>query len=115
MEKLNTSPSKFARNVDNYEITLDEAIEDQEKLENSIIRVEKYKPRKTKLKEEIRKLINNGIIFIKKKKSENINNDLFKKYFDFSAPIDLANKLYETKDAKEKSELIKEIKNRWSN
>ena len=67
MEKLNTSPSKFARNVDNYEITLDEAIEDQEKLENSIIRLEKYKPRKTKLKEEIKKLINNGIIFIKKK------------------------------------------------
>ena len=44
---LFTSPLKFARKIHNYEITLDEVIDDQEKLENSIIRLENYKPRKT--------------------------------------------------------------------
>ena len=44
-----------------------------------------------------------------------INNDLFTKYFSFLKPIDLANKLYETNDAKKNSELVEEIKNRWSN
>ena len=47
---LVTSPLKFARKICNYEITLDEATEDQEKLENSIIRLENYKSRKTKKK-----------------------------------------------------------------
>ena len=49
---LFTSPLKFARKIYNYEITLDEAVEDQEKLENSIIRLENYKPRKTKTKKK---------------------------------------------------------------
>ena len=40
---------------------------------------------------------------------------MFRKYFDFSPPIDLANELYKTKDAKENSELAEQIKNRWSN
>ena len=44
-----------------------------------------------------------------------INNDLFTKYFSFLKPIDLSNKLYETNDAKKNSELVEEIKNRWSN
>ena len=48
-------------------------------------------------------------------KSEGVNNDLFRKYFDFSPPIDLTNELYKTKDAKENSELVVGIKNRWSN
>ena len=43
-----TIPLKFARKINNYEINLDEAVDDQEKLENSIIRLENYKPRKTK-------------------------------------------------------------------
>ena len=55
MEKLNTkydfnifaSPLKFARKIHNYEITLDEAIEDQEKLENLIMKIENYKGRNT--------------------------------------------------------------------
>ena len=41
------SPLKFARKIHNYEITLDEAIEDQEKLENLIIKIENYKGRNT--------------------------------------------------------------------
>ena len=44
---LFASPLKFARKIHNYEITLDEAIEDQEKLENLIIKIENYKGRNT--------------------------------------------------------------------
>ena len=40
--------------------------------------------------------INDGIIFIKEK-SRNINNDLFKKYFYISAPIDLAKNVIQNK------------------
>ena len=32
-----------------------------------------------------------------------------------SKPVDLGKTLYETKDAKENSELVEEIKNRWIN
>ena len=154
---LFASPLKFARKIHNYEITLNEAMDDQEKLENLIIRLENYKPRNTHKKEEkdkvlesARKLlyvrndifnafnknifpckdsesktteersgeksedINNTFIFIEEK-SDGINIDLFAKYFNFSKPIDLAKHLYETKDKKKISELVVEIKNRWSN
>ena len=47
-----------------------------------------------------------AIIFIKEK-SRDINNDFFKTYFNFLAPIDLAKK--------KNSELVEEIKNKWSN
>ena len=40
---------------------------------------------------------------------------MFKSYFNFSAPIDLAKKLFETKDKKENSEFVGKIKIRWSN
>ena len=40
--------------------------------------------------------INDGIIFIKEK-SRNVNNDLFKKYFYISAPIDLAKNVIQNK------------------
>ena len=40
---------------------------------------------------------------------------MFKKYFNFIVPSALAKKLYKTKDAKENSELVEEIRNRWSN
>ena len=40
---------------------------------------------------------------------------MFKTYFNFLAPIDLAKKLFETKDKKKNSDLVEEIKNRWSN
>ena len=33
----------------------------------------------------------------------------------FLAPIHLAKKLFKTKDKKKRSELVEEIKNRWSN
>ena len=155
-------PLKFVEKINNYEITLDEAIEDQNKLEKLIFRLNNYKA-KSKIKqkrkrvlksaeelfhvrenindffkkgifpfkgnvfkteeikeeikeksEELKEYINNTFNFIEGK-SEVINNDLFAKYFNFSKPIDLAKKLHETKDAKENSELVEEIKNRWSN
>ena len=39
---------------------------------------------------------------------------MFQAYFNFSTPIDLATKLFKTKDKKKNSELAEEIKNRWS-
>ena len=49
------------------------------------------------------------------RKSKDINNDLFKNHFDFSTPAALTKKLFETKDARENSKFVTEIKNRWSN
>ena len=136
---LFTSPLKFGRKIHNYEITLDEAIYDQEKLENSIIRRETnvrndiinafykkifpYKDSESKTKgeklgenseEELKEYINSAFTFIEEKSKE-INNDLFTKYFNFSTPIDLANQLYETKSKNKNSEFEKEIKKSWSN
>ena len=65
---------------------------------------------KTKEEEELKEYINNIFTFTEGK-SKDVNNDLFAKYFNFSKPIDLAKKLYETKDAKENSEIVEEIKN----
>ena len=75
---------------------------------------QKKKNQKKNQKKKIEKPINHGIIFINEK-SRGINNNLFKTYFNFSAPIDLAKKLLETKDKKKNSELVEESKNRWSN
>ena len=58
-----------------------------------------FKTKQEKSEEESKKYINNAFTFIEEK-SKNINNDLFKIYFDFLAPIDLAKKIFETKDNK---------------
>ena len=124
-------PLKFIEKTYNYEITLDEAKDNQDKLEKLIIRLENYKAiinkkeeeknkeeikEKTKeeTKEEIERFISNGIA-LGERESKDINNDLFKKHFDFSTPIDLAKELFERKDANKKSLIVEEIKNRWSN
>ena len=44
-----------------------------------------------KSEEKIKKYINNTSVFTKEK-SKDVNNDLFKTYFNFSEPIDLAKK-----------------------
>ena len=44
-----------------------------------------------------------------------INYNLFKNYFNFVVPSALAKKFYETKNKNKNNELVKEIKNRWSN
>ena len=67
-----------------------------------------------KSKEKLKEYINNTFTFIERK-SKDINNNLFMKYFNFLKPIDLGNKLYEIKDAKKNSELLEEVKNRRSN
>ena len=66
---------------------------------------QKKKNQKKNQKKKIEKPINHGIIFIKEK-SRGINNNLYKTYFNFSARIDLAKKLFETKDKKKNSELV---------
>ena len=40
---------------------------------------------------------------------------MLKTYFNFPAPLDLAKKSFETKDKQKYSEIVEEIKNRWSN
>ena len=40
---------------------------------------------------------------------------MFEKHFKFVVPTVLTKKLFETKDKKKNSELVGEIKNRWSN
>ena len=39
---------------------------------------------------------------------------MFKTYFNFSMPSALVKQLYETKDKNKNNELVKEIKNSWS-
>ena len=39
---------------------------------------------------------------------------MFKTYFNFSIPSALVKQLYETKDKNKNNELVKEIKNSWS-
>ena len=48
------------------------------------------------------------------RKIEGHNYDLFKGYFNFSVPSALAKELYERKDKTKNSELVEEIKNKWS-
>ena len=72
-----------------------------------------FKTKEEKLEETKEELTTNAVTFIEKN-SKDINNDLFQTYFNFLAPIDLATKLFKTKDKKKNSELVKEIKNRWS-
>ena len=67
------------------------------------------------IKEETKEGLINNVIALIERESKDINNDLFKKYFNFSEPIDLAKKLFEKKDKKKNSELVEEIKNGWSN
>ena len=47
-------------------------------------------------------------------KSEDINYLLFKYYFNFMQPSELAKKLFEIKDQKKNNDFVEEIKNRWS-
>ena len=44
-------PLEFVGKVHNYEISLDDALEDQNKLEKLIIRLENNNPKKTKTKQ----------------------------------------------------------------
>ena len=63
--------------------------------------------------ESEKKRINKFTEYVEKK-SKGINYDLFKTYFNFSIPSALIKRLYQTKDKKKNNELVKEMKNRWS-
>ena len=52
---------KFVEKIFNYEITLDEAKDDQDKLEKLIIRLEKYKPKINLKKEEKNKVLESAV------------------------------------------------------
>ena len=79
---LFASPLKVARKIHNYKITLNEVIYDQEKLENSIIRLENYKQRNAQKKEEKDKVLESAI------KLWHIRNDIInafdKKIFPYN-------------------------------
>ena len=79
----------------------------------NVFKTKEEEKEKTK-EEETEEFIKNVASFIEKK-SEDINNDLFRKYFNFSGPIDLTKKLLKTKDARKNSKFVEEIKNRLSN
>ena len=68
---------------------------------------EKSEEIKEETKEE---LINNAIDLIEKE-SKDINNDLFKTYFNILAPIDLAKKLFETKNEQKKKYIFETKEN----
>ena len=61
------------------------------------------------LKDDVKKVIE----YIENESKE-INYDLFKKYFIFVVPSDLAKQLYATKD-KNKNHKLEQMRNRWSN
>ena len=46
--------------------------------------------------------------------SKGINYFLFKHYFNFVKPSDLAKKIFKIKDKKKNNDFVEEIKNRWS-
>ena len=46
--------------------------------------------------------------------SKGINYDLFKDYFDFATPINLAEKLFKIEHKIQNNYFVEEIKNRWS-
>ena len=54
------------------------------------------------IKEERKEEFINNVIALIEKESKDINNYLFKTYFNIFAPIDLAKKLFETKDEQKK-------------
>ena len=72
-----------------------------------------FKTKEEKSEEKLKKYVNDTFTFIEEK-SKGIINDLFTKCFSFLKPIDLANKLYGTKDKKKSNELVGLIKVRWS-
>ena len=68
---------------------------------------EEKKLKKKRFKKRIIEYIEN--------ESKGVNYDLFKNYFNVVVPSVLARELYETKNKNKNNELVKEIKNRWSN
>ena len=73
-----------------------------------------FKRKEEKPEQELKRYINNTFTFIKEK-SRGTHNDLFKTYFNFSEPIDLEKKIFETKDKMKNNDLVELIRVKWNN
>ena len=78
-----------------------------------IFSIHRWISNKKRIRRIRKKTINKFFKYIEKE-SKGINYDLFKTYFNFSMPSALVKQLYETKDKNKNNELVKEIKNSWS-
>ena len=90
--------------MDGFQIKEESEEESEEELEE-----ESEEKKLEQIKEEFKKCIK----YIEEK-SEDVNYDLFRDYFNFSVPSALAKKLYETKNKNKGNELVEAIKSRWS-
>ena len=106
-------PLKFVEKTLNYEITLDEAIKDQNKLEKLIIRLENYNAKNKKIEEKNKVLKSAVKLFCVR---EDIIGFYRKGVFPFKGNVfKTKEEEYKTTDSKEKSEIAEETKNTWSN
>ena len=106
-------PLKFVEKTLNYEITLDEAIKDQNKLEKLIIRLENYNAKNKKIEEKNKVLKSAVKLFCVR---EDIIGFYRKGVFPFKGNVfKTKEEEYKTTDSKEKSEIVEETKNTWSN
>ena len=90
--------------MDGFQIKEESEEESEEELEE-----EPEEKKLEQIKDEFKKCIK----YIEEK-SEDVNYDLFRGYFNFSVPSALAKKLYETKNKNKGNELVEAIKSRWS-
>ena len=90
--------------MDGFQIKEESEEESEEELEE-----ESEEKKLEQIKDEFKKCIK----YIEEK-SEDVNYDLFRDYFNFSVPSALAKKLYETKNKNKGNELVEAIKSRRS-
>ena len=109
---LFTSPLKFARKNHNYEITLDEAIYDQEKLENSIIRRETKESKPRKAKKKKKRIEQKNKVLESAKKLLYVRNDIINAFYQKVFPYkDSESKTKEEKFGENSEEELKEYIN----
>ena len=90
--------------MDGFQIKEESEEESEEELEEEL---------EEKKSEEIKDDFKKFIEYIEEK-SEGVNYNLFRDYFNFPVPSALAKKIYETKNKNKNNELVEAIKSRWS-
>ena len=103
-EAIDTFKTGIFSYMDGFQIKEESEEESEEELEE-----ESEEKKLEQIKDEFKKCIK----YIEEK-SEDVNYDLFRDYFNFSVPSALAKKLYETKNKNKGNELVEAIKSRWS-
>ena len=112
-------PLKFVEKIYNYEISLDEAKDDQDKLEKLINRQKNYKAKKPSKIEEKKYVLESAIKLFNARKdiikyieneSKGINYELFDSYFNSVVPSVLVKQLYKTKNKTKNNQLVNVIK-----